>query len=74
MRQFVKAVVNYHKLKWPSDDYISDYKKFNIKCKILDKDFSILNDKYELCLEGSKEDIESFMSYLRMKGFKFKYF
>lgn len=72
MKLYVKAVAKDSKLKWPSYNYISKYEKFKIKCKILDEDLGFSKDKYKLCLKGTEENIKSFLSYLRMKGFKVK--
>lgn len=73
MKLYVKAVGKDSKLKWPSYDYVSNYTEFNIECDICDEDLGISKDKYKLCLKGKKENIESFISYLRMKGFKVKF-
>lgn len=54
------------------EDYISKHKKYNVKCKILDRESRIFSNIYNLLLEGTKEDIESFLGFLRMKGFSIK--
>lgn len=73
MQLYVKAIGKDSKLKWPSHDYISNYRRFHIECEICDEDLGFSKDKYELCLKGTKEDIKSFISYLRTKGFKVEY-
>ncbi len=73
MKLYVKAVGKDSKLTWPSYNYISNYSKFNIKCKICDEDLGFSKDKYKLCLEGENSDIISFISYLRSEGFKVTY-
>ena len=68
----IKVVVKVKdwKLKWPSEDYIDNFKKFKIKCEIADEDFGICNDTYKLKLKGDGEKIEDYLSYLQRKGFK----
>ncbi len=70
MEKYVKAIGKDSKLTWPSWDYISNYRKFNIECKICDEDLGFFKDKYKLYLKGTKKNIKSFISYLRMEGFK----
>lgn len=70
MKISVKAKVNDCKIKWPSEDYIDEYEKYNLKCKIKKDDFGIIFDKYELKLKGEKHDIERYLTYLQRKGFK----
>ena len=71
MKLYVKATVWDFKLTWPSSNYINKAEdKFNLKCKIIEDDFNIFKDIYQLKLEGDQQNIKSFLSYLRMKGFK----
>ena len=70
MQVYVKAVAKDSKLTWPSGNYISNYEKFNIKCIICDENLGLFKDKYKLNLQGSRENINSFISYLRMNNFK----
>lgn len=56
--------------KWPSRNYISDYHKFNIECKVLNENIGFFKDKYTLQLEGTAENIQLFIDYLRCEGFK----
>ena len=76
MKQFFKVSVRESKLKWPSSNYISEFfikKEFNLDCKILDRDLCKgifnLTDTYKISLEGTKENIQSYISYLEMEGF-----
>lgn len=70
MKVKVIAKVNDWKLKWPSSDYIDNFEKFKIKCEIVDEDLGICIDTYKLKLNGDKEKIEDYLSYLQRKGFK----
>lgn len=70
MEKFVKVAVNHSKLTWPSWNYIHESSKFKIKCDILDKNLGCFKDTYELKLIGNKNDIDTFLSYLKMKGFQ----
>ena len=78
MELYVKAVVNDRNLRWPSGQYISDYSEFNLKCDVLERDYDFgffsSKDTYKLKLTGKKERINSFISYLRMEGFKITIF
>ena len=70
MQIYVKAIAKDSKLTWPSGNYILNYEKFNIKCIICDENLGFFKDKYKLNLKGTRENINSFISYLRMNGFK----
>lgn len=60
--------------KVASDNCISKYPKYGIECEILEYKWGILSDSYDLLLEGTEENIESFLSFLHMKGFLLKKF
>lgn len=70
MKKFVKVTVRHLKLTWPSSNYIYDYRKFNINCEILDEDLGFFKHTYKLCLKGTEDNINSFLSYLRMECFE----
>ena len=80
MVKYVLVKVNDYVLKWPSWHYIDKAFEFNISCQIEEKTLentfkkvSINNiNKYYLKLSGKEEDIETFISYLKLKGFKTK--
>lgn len=57
---------------WPSRNYIDDYKKYNLKCKVVESNIGLFKDKYLLELDGSTENIQMFLAYLRHEGFKIK--
>ena len=72
MKEKVKVIVKIHpeRLKWPPEDYIGNYNKFKIKCKIVDEELKMFVNLYKLKLKGDKEKIEDYLSYLQRKGFK----
>lgn len=72
MVKYVLVKVNDYVLKWPSWHYIDKAIEFNISCQIEEKNLGIFIDKYYLKLSGKEEDIETFISYLKLKGFKIK--
>ena len=75
MKRYVEAKVKDSKLSKHSRSYILEYEQHGINCEILKRDTKyhlfrdFYTDSYKLCLEGNKEDIESYISYLRMIGF-----
>ena len=56
-----------------ADECIEKHKKYGIKCESR-RVLGLLNNTYELCIEGTEKDINAFLSFLRMKGFKVKNF
>ncbi len=58
--------------KLPSRSYINKHYSFNINCTIVDKNIGFLNDKYLLKLEGTEENIQMFLDFLKHKGFKIR--
>ena len=74
MQLYEKAVFNDWFNVGPSMHHLSKAKEFNVKCKILHRNTGIYVDKYALKLEGSNEDIRSFISYLKYVGFNIKNF
>lgn len=74
MEVYVKAVGKDRKLKWPASHYISESKKFEVKCKILHRDLGIFSDTYKLRLKGDPERVAAFISYLKMQGFNIQHY
>ena len=72
MKRLVSVSVFEFSTQWPSLAYITKDYMFNIKCTIVSSDMRILQDKYLLKLEGSEEDIQKFLDYLKYEGFKIK--
>lgn len=72
MRRIVKVSLFEFTSKWPSRTYINKYHDYGIKCSILSSDLGILWDKYVLRLEGSVENMELYLNYLKCEGFKIK--
>lgn len=71
MKRVVGVSVRTFATKWPSGTYIFDHHKFNIECEILAQNIGFFEDKYTLQLEGTAENIQLFIDYLRCEGFKF---
>lgn len=57
---------------WPSSTYISNYRDYHIKCNVVSSDIGVFKDKYLLELEGTVENIQNFLEYLKYEGFKIK--
>ena len=55
---------------WPSSYFILKYQQFNINCREISRNVGLFKDGYLLELEGSKDNIEKYISYLKDKGFK----
>lgn len=56
-----------------ADDCIKKHKKYKVKCDSR-RVLGLLNNTYELCLEGAEDNLNTFLGFLRMKGFKIKQF
>lgn len=72
MKRLVSVSASEFSTKWPSGDYISKHKKFNVKCTVVSEDIGLLKDKYLLELKGKEENIQMFLNYLKHKGFKIR--
>ena len=55
-----------------AEDCIDESKKYDIECKIIDEKMALFSTVFKLRLEGSEENIEDFLNYLKMMGFKIK--
>ena len=56
-----------------AEDCIDKAKKYEVRCDILDKDImALFSTKFKLMLDGTKENIEDFLNYLKMMGFRIK--
>lgn len=75
MKIHVKAKASEFKFAtWrEADNCIEKHKEYEVKCDVR-RDLGLLNNTYELCLEGTEENLNNFLSFLRMKGFKIKQF
>lgn len=58
--------------KWPSRSYINKYYRFNVNCTVLSSEIGLFNNKYLLKLEGTEENIQMFLDYLKHEGFKIR--
>ena len=74
MKAHAKVKVNKNKLKWPEKYYIHKAEEYDIKCEIEHMHIGIIYNEYNLILNGTKENIESFFGYLKMMGFKIEQF
>lgn len=54
------------------EEAISKYEKYHIKCDILSSELKILSKDYILLLDGDRHNIDNYISFLRLKGFKIK--
>ncbi len=71
MKRLVSVSVAFYSII-PISSYINKYHEFSIRCTIVKKDIGILKDKYLLKLEGTEDDIQMFIDYLKYEGFKIK--
>lgn len=72
MRRLVSVSAFEFSTKWPSGNYIYNYDRFNIKCTVESKNIGLLRDKYILKLEGTEENIQMFLDYLKYEGFRIR--
>lgn len=74
MKTTIKAKASEFKFAtWAeSRSYISKYKKYNIRCKILDEEMKFFSYDYILFLDGEKNNIDAYLSFLRIKVFSIK--
>ena len=54
------------------EEYIFMYEKFDLRCEIIDAKFNFLSHDYILLLDGKKDDIDAYISFLQIKGFSIK--
>lgn len=76
MKIHVKAKANEFKFVTvkESDDCIKKCKEYKVKCDILRLELGLFNNTYHLRIEGTEKDVEAFLEFLRMEGFKIKNF
>lgn len=56
-----------------ADDCIEKAEKYDVICNVMDKNImALFSTKYKLMLEGLEKNIEDFLKYLKMMGFKIK--
>ena len=56
-----------------AEECIEKDKKYGVKCTS-QFNMGLLNNTYELCIEGTEKNINNFLNFLEMKGFKIKRF
>lgn len=72
MKRLISVSAHEFTTKWPSSYYIKKHYSFNVNCNVVSRDIGILKDKYLLKLEGTEENIQMFLDYLKHEGFKMK--
>jgi len=72
MKRYVSVSAFEFSTKWPSDYYIHNDYRLDVKCTIESCDKGLLFNKYFLKLEGTEENIQVFIDYLKHEGFKIK--
>ena len=70
MKRLISVSAFEFSTKWPSRSYINTHYRFNVNCTVVSSDIGILKDKYLLKSEGTKENIQMFLDYLKHEGFK----
>lgn len=70
MKRLVSVSASDFSTKWPSKRYINKHCMFNVNCKIVSAYIGIFKDTYHLILEGTEENIQMFLDYLKREGFK----
>ena len=56
-----------------ADDCINKAEKYDVICNVIDKNImALFSTNYKIMLEGSEKNIEDFLKYLKMMGFKIK--
>lgn len=68
----IAKVGDFNFTKFEADECIEKAGNYDVKCNIMDETMAIFSTKYKLMLEGDKKDIEDFLNYLKMMGFKIK--
>ena len=71
MKRLISVSAFEFSTKWPSRTYIDEYYRFHLKCTIISSKIGFFKDKYLLNLEGTEENIQMFIDYLKFEGFKF---
>lgn len=72
MKRLISVSAFEFSTKWPSGSYINEDYRFNVNCTVISKNIGIIKDKYLLKLEGTEENIQMFLDYLKHEGFKIK--
>lgn len=57
---------------WQAKKCINNAKKYDVICEVVDKDMALFSTNYKLMLDGTEKNIEEFLNYLKMMGFKIK--
>lgn len=70
MKSFVKISAFDLRLKWPLYNYIRDYSDYDLNVLWYDYNFGAFYEKYTMIIQGDKDDIKNFYSYLRLNHIK----
>lgn len=73
MKRIVSVSAWEFSTKCPSYNYVSKADNFGVKSTIMSKNLGLIFDRYALQLEGSEENVQMFLDYLKCEGFKIKY-
>lgn len=70
----MKRLVNVSALdsKWPRHLIRKKSDEYDVDCSIESEHFGVFRNKYLLKLEGSEENIQLFLAFLKYSGFKIK--
>lgn len=69
MKRLVRVSAFEFSTTYPSYNYVSKANNFGVESTIMSENRGFLWDKYTLKLEGSDENIQMFLDYLKCEGF-----
>lgn len=69
MKQIVRVSTHILRILYSSKYYVDRAQKYNIKCTMLRYRLGFFRDRFLLKLEGSEENIQMFLNYLKNEGF-----
>ena len=72
MKRFISVSAFEFSLTWPSIYYINNDSRYDVKCTVESDNRGLLIDRYFLKIEGTQENIQAFIDYLKHEGFKIK--
>ena len=70
MKRLISVSASDLVIKYTSRYYISFAHKYDVNCTIVRQKPGFIIDKYLLQLEGSEENIQNFIEYLKYEGFR----
>lgn len=72
MKRVVAVSKNSFLADKPSWYYLGKDENYDVVCTKLDRDLGYFKDKFILMIEGTAENVQLFLDYLRCSGFKIK--